>query len=81
MADQELAGQAAPPAEVDAELLTRLRQDDETAFEELVRAYTRHGLRPPVDHSVPFSDAPKAILALDRGNHVGKIGISVVEGG
>jgi RNA polymerase sigma-70 factor (ECF subfamily) len=40
MADQELAGQADPPAEVDAELLTRLRQDDETAFEELVRAYS-----------------------------------------
>jgi NADPH:quinone reductase-like Zn-dependent oxidoreductase len=52
------------------------------AFEELVRAYALHGLRPPVDHVVPFSDAPKAILALDRAEHVGKIGISaVVEGG
>jgi NADPH:quinone reductase-like Zn-dependent oxidoreductase len=45
------------------------------AFEDLVRACTRHGLRPHVGKTFPFSEAPRAVLALDRGDHVGKIGI------
>ena len=51
------------------------------AFDALVATYTRHGLRPPVDRTVPYREAPRAVLALDRADHVGKIGIVAEAGG
>jgi len=45
-----------------------------SAFEDLVRAAARHDLRPHVHATVPFSDAPRALLTDDPAR-VGKVGI------
>lgn len=45
-------------------------------FEAMNRAISAHGLKPVVDSVYPFEDAPKALDALTKGEHFGKICIS-----
>lgn len=48
-----------------------------TMFIEMNRAIAAHGLRPVVDHVVPFEEAPDAYRAMRAAGHFGKIVIRV----
>lgn len=46
-------------------------------FEDMNRAIAHHGLRPIVDRTFPFDEAPEAFRHLASGAHFGKVTISI----
>ena|GEM_PF-1943386 len=47
------------------------------AFEAMNRAIAQHGMRPVIDRTFPFEEAPAAFELMAAGGHFGKICIRV----
>jgi NADPH:quinone reductase-like Zn-dependent oxidoreductase len=46
-------------------------------FENMNRAISAHGLRPVVERTFPFAEAPDALRYLESGAHFGKVVITL----